>query len=191
MAEDSVPPLPRRAPGDSGRPKPEPATRVALPRPLVQRILETLEAAGTQASPGEDQAALSEPAAQDHAIPPERPAVLHHQAPEASTSSEMPAQSPVPAIALPRQDPATESIPAVSRFGAETEKTRPNIIAPPRSVLIPPGQRTPTSPLRTSPDRPPDGHARRDGEVASREETPARPKETPTRPKETPTSREE
>ena len=65
MPEDaSIPPLPRRAPGDSGRSRAAPVAPAALPKSVVQRILATLDAEETRALLA-DQAITSEPPAPD------------------------------------------------------------------------------------------------------------------------------
>src|SRR5690349_22857943 len=75
MEDDgSAPPLPRRAPGDSGWPMPEPVRAVSLPERVVQRILAALDAAEKQ------------PPAQDHAAPAAAPDSTEPPAPDPAAS---------------------------------------------------------------------------------------------------------
>src|SRR5690348_17578481 len=88
MEDDgSAPPLPRRAPGDSGWPMPEPVRAVSLPERVVQRILAALDAAEKQ------------PPAQDHAAPAAAPA---HDPPARSAQDRAaPAETTVQDLAAP------------------------------------------------------------------------------------------
>src|SRR5580704_13207018 len=98
MEDDgSVPPLPRRAPGDSGWAMPEPVRAVTLPERVVQRILAALDAAEKQ------------PPAQDHAAPAETTVQAPAAPPPAPDSTEPPA--PDPAASPPPPDSADLSAP--------------------------------------------------------------------------------
>jgi len=99
MAEDShVPPLPRRARGDTPRLGPGPsAGPFVLPEPVVQQILSVLDAIRAEASPHYRPARAEWPA-QDHPGPATRPASLPRRVPGTGTVREPPAPiaNPVP-----------------------------------------------------------------------------------------------
>jgi hypothetical protein len=115
--EGSAPALPRRAPGDSGRARPEPARAVSLPKPVVRRILASLDTPGKQ-TPPQDQAAPAEPPAADLAAPPAPPAPAEPPAPDPGIAAEAPdaaqeaaAGPAAPEPAAPPQDPPQPASP--------------------------------------------------------------------------------
>jgi hypothetical protein len=121
MEDDgSVPPLPRRAPGDSGWAMPEPVRAVTLPERVVQRILAALDAAEKQ------------PPAQDHAAPAETTVQAPAAPPPAPDSTEPPA--PDPAASPPPPDSADLSAPD-PRISAEAPA--PGCVSPPEPAAPP------------------------------------------------------
>lgn len=179
MPEDaSIPPLPRRAPGDSGRSRAAPVAPAALPKSVVQRILATLDAEETRALLA-DQAITSEPPAPAHMAPTEPPATLPPRGPDVSTWS--PPSAPVPPPG-----------PSAEETGAKPDSAAPCPSATTPSAGRPSSALRPT-PAGLAPDEP--GH-RDDGpagpqQPASREEPPASPLEPPASREEPPAGREE
>src|SRR5690242_10877265 len=131
MEDDgSAPPLPRRAPGDSGWEMPEPVRPVSLPEPVVQRILAALNAVQKQPSPL-DEAAPAEAPAPDRAAPAEPldstgPRAPDPAAPAAPPGSAGPrAADPwIPAEA-PAPGRASSSEPAVQPHAASSGRPPP------------------------------------------------------------------
>ena len=82
MTEDgSTPPLPRRAPGDSGWSQTEPVEAATLPEAVVKRILAALDAGGTRTR-AEDQPTSIEESAQDRATSASPPVPVRGRPPE-------------------------------------------------------------------------------------------------------------
>ena len=193
MAEDShVPPLPRRARGDTPRLGPgPPAGPLVLPEPVVQQILSVLDAIRAEASP-HCRPARAERPAQDHPSPATRPASLPRRVPGTGTVREPPApiSHPVPPACVPRL--RSEEVPtaplmaiATSRASGVTNQStaEPDIAAQPGPVTAAPasGKVIPALPVpaKQRPDRP-----FRTGE------TPASPRKAPASPRERPTRRD-
>src|SRR2546423_15391462 len=99
MAEDShVPPLPRRARGDTqGRGPRPPAGPLVLPEPVVQHILGVLDAIRAEASPHCRPARAGRPA-RDHPGPATRPPSLPRRVPGTGTAREPPAPIAQPVL---------------------------------------------------------------------------------------------
>ena len=136
MTEDgSTPPLPRRAPGDSGWSQTEPVQAVTLPEPVVKRILAALDAAGTRAQAEDQPASIEEPAQDgatsagppvpDRARSPEPTAQGHASSSGGSTS--LPQR--VPGASDARNPPARTAPPALRaalpHFGSGEAATDP------------------------------------------------------------------
>jgi hypothetical protein len=168
MAEDShVPPLPRRARGDTPRLGPgPPAGPLVLPEPVVQQILSVLDAIRAEASPHYRPARAERPA-QDHPCPATPPASLPQRVPGTGTVREPPAPiaHPVPPARVPRlrsQQMPTAPLTAIaiSRASEVTNQhtAEPDIAAQPGPVTAAPASDKviPALPIpaKQRPDRP-------------------------------------
>jgi hypothetical protein len=97
MSEDSHdPPLPRRVRGDTNGPPGPPVAPLALPEPVVQQILSTLDAARAAAPPSSP--AKAEQPAQEHPTPAEGPPSLPRRVPGTSYGRKPPAQIARPVL---------------------------------------------------------------------------------------------
>jgi hypothetical protein len=125
MAEDShVPPLPRRARGDTPRLGPGPPTGpLVLPEPVVQQILSVLDAIRAEASPHYRPARAERPA-QDHPDPATRPASLPRRVRGTGTVREPPAPiaHPVLPACVPRL--RLEEVPTAPLTAIATSRAR-------------------------------------------------------------------
>ena len=148
MAEDShVPPLPRRAQGDTPRLGRAPsAGPLVLPEPVVRQSLSVLDAIRAEASPHSRPARAGGPA-QDHPDPATRAASLPRRVPGTGTVREPPAPiaHPVPPACGPRL--RSEEVPtapltaiATSRASGVTRQhtAEPDIAAQPGPVIAAP-----------------------------------------------------
>jgi hypothetical protein len=191
MAEDShVPPLPRRARGDTPRLGPgPPAGPLVLPEPVVQQILSVLDAIRAEASPHR-RAAWAEGPAQDHPCPATPPASLPRRVPGTGTVRQPPAPVPHPVLpaCVPRSRP--EEVPTAPptalatswASGATNQHTaEPDIAAPPGPVTAAPASGKVIPALPVSARQRPDGPFRTGAIPASPRKTPTSPKGTPTR----------
>ena len=131
MAEDShVPPLPRRARGDTPGLGPGPSARpMVLPEPMVQQILSVLEAIRAEASPHSRPARAERPAS-DHRCPAARPASLPRRVPGTGTVREpaAPTADPVLPARVPRsqsEEAPTAPLAATPRKAPASPKERP------------------------------------------------------------------
>src|SRR5436190_114293 len=168
MAEDShVPPLPRRARGDTPRLGPGlPAGPLVLPEPVVQQILSVLDAIRAEASP-HCRPARAERPAQDHPCPATRPASLPRRVPGTGTVREPPAPIAHPVLpacvpGLRSEEGPTAPLTVIATSWASGVTNRrtpePGIAAQPGPVTAAPasGKVIPALPVpaKQRPDRP-------------------------------------
>jgi hypothetical protein len=159
MAEDNhVPPLPRRARGDTPRLGPGPPTGpLVLPEPVVQQILSVLDAIRAEASP-HYRPARAEGPAQGHLGPATRAASLPRRVPGTGTAREplVPIAHPVLPACVPRL--RSEEVPTAPLTAIATSQARgvtrqhtaePDIAAQPGPVVAAPasGQVIPALPV--------------------------------------------
>jgi outer membrane biosynthesis protein TonB len=138
MADDgSAPPLPRRAPGDSGWAGPGPTRSASLPKPVVRRILASLDVAGKQTP--QQEAGPAEPSAANPPAPAEPPDPAEPSAadPPAPAEPPDPAEPPAPdpGISAEPPDPAQEAAaePAAPEPAA-TPQAPPRPASPPQRL---------------------------------------------------------
>ena len=186
MAEDShVPPLPRRARGDTPRLGPgPPAGPLVLPEPVVQQILSVLDAIRAEASPHYRPAGAERPAQDPD--PVTRPASLPRRVPGTGTVREPPAPiaHPVLPACVPRL--RSEEVPTAPLTAIATSQARgvtrqhtaePGITAQPGPVTAAPASG------KVIPALPVPAEQRRDNVQASASKAQASHAEAVTRPR--------
>lgn len=183
MTEDShVPPLPRRAQGDTqGRRTARPVAPLVLPESVIQQILSVLDVERAEASP-QDHPARAELTAHNRAALSERPASLPRRVPGASHRGGPPVSITRPELppSLPRSpsvEAITEPLPAIgaSKASSVTEghEAQLDIAAQPEAAAAVPAARKLAPALRAPPQKRPGRQDRRDQVPAVPEKAPA------------------